>query len=180
MKVLLSIFVSLLISIKTLAASHSLYIAPSAVSMYGSGESTALSSLFGPSVALAGGLKFHSAAFEFEFKKINLSNESLGDEDYKTQLQSSIISIGTRLYLNRLFSIKAGLAEHFVKMNIEKNGESKPNEESDGEYFGFYGGMGIMRDFTPQLQGFLESTLYPIPEIDIYFVDSQLGIRIYL
>jgi hypothetical protein len=179
MKILILSYLSLMGPF-LLAAENGLYFSPSASLMYGSGSSDSQSSLIGPGVALSGGLRFNSTAVEVELKRVNTSNLDIGDKTYETTIHDTIFSSGVRLFLNRILSIKMGIATHFVEMDIDKNGVKQTNDENDGEYFGLYGGMGIMQEFTSNIHGFLESNLYPIPEIDLYFIDMQIGFRVYL
>lgn len=162
------------------AQTSGLYFSTSAVAMYGSGSPESLSSLFGPGVAMAGGFRINSIAAEIEFKKVNLSNTQIGNKHYDSRINDSLFLTGFRLFPNRIFSLKAGIANHFIEMDISKNHVKQSDNESDGEFLGFYAGMGISREFSQSIQGFLESTLYPLSEINIYLVDMQIGLRFYL
>lgn len=172
---ILSLFPSMLF-----ANQSPLYFSTSAVAMYASGSPESLSSLFGPSVALAGGFRMNTMAIEIEFKKVNLSSTQIGNKDYDSTVSDGLFSTGIRLFPNRIFSLKAGISTHFIEMDISKNNTKQSEDESDGEFFGLYAGMGITREFTPLIHGFLESTLYPLPDINIYLVDMQIGLRFYL
>lgn len=164
----------------TLWGQSGIYIAPAMNLAYGSGSGDSKSSLLGPSFALAAGMRANNIGAEMEFKQIKLTNSQIGNKDYDTEIYDTIFSGGVRFFLQNVFSIKLGLSQHFVEMNINKDGQSLDNEEEDGQFFGFYGGMGIIHQFTKDSEVFLESTLYPVPDIDMYIVDMQLGLRILL
>ena len=81
---------------------------------------------------------------------------------------------------DQIFSLKAGLASHMVEMDIYQGPTDLKSAEDDGEYIGIYGGMGIISPMNKQSDLYFESTLYPVSEISIYFIDIEIGVRFYL
>ncbi len=49
----------------------------------------------------------------------------------------------------------------------------------NGSYMGLLGGMGINHEMGP-MDFYFESTLFPIPDIGMYIVDFEFGLRFYL
>ena len=159
---------------------QNLYLAPALTMGFSSGDSEAKSSLLGPGIALSAGARFGVSMFEIEYKRFKFSGSQIGSPDYDTQVYDSIFSGGLRVLLNNIFSIKAGLAIHHFEMDIFKDDIRQENIENEGEFIGFYAGMGIAHNISKMGQLFLESTLYPVSEVNLFIVDMQVGYRIYL
>lgn len=161
-------------------ANNAIFVAAGAVPMYGSGEEDATSSLLGTGISLSGGLRIGSIAFEAGLKRLTVTNDEIGDDKFSTEIKNSIFFGGARLFFDQIFSLKAGLASHKVEMDIYQGPVHKKSEEEDGEYIGIYGGMGIVSPMNKVTDLYFESTLYPVPDIGIYFIDIEIGVRFYL
>lgn len=174
-----SLFILLVFSHHTFAK-DGVYLAAAAVPIYGSGSADAKSSLLGTGIALTAGLRIQNVGFEGGVKRLTVTNSELGNDDYDTEIQNAILFGGARLFFSNIFSFKAGLSSHNLEMDIFKNGTRLESAEDDGEYFGIYGGMGIVSPMTKETDLYFESTLYPVSEVDIYFIDIEIGLRFYL
>lgn len=169
-------WIILLTSIQALA-SNGMFVGGALAPSYGSGGGSELSSMLGLGVGISGGIKYKAIAFEIGAKRFQLDNEQIGNKDYDSKLINSMFWGGTRFILDDVFSLKLGFASHFVEMDLYKDGQKRDDE--DGNYLGFLAGMGIVH---PQsgYDFYYESTLYPMPEIDFYIVDIEVGIRYFL
>lgn len=147
---------------------------------YGSGETSAKSSLSGIGVGISGGVRIQSVGIEFGAKRFTLTNDPMGDSSYDSELKNSLFYGGGRLFLNKIFSLKAGLAMHQVEMDLKQGSSRLTSEEEDGDYIGLYGGMGILHPLNQSTDLYYEATLYPVPDIGFYFVDFEFGLRWYL
>lgn len=159
---------------------QAIFFSPSLNFTYASGGDEEKSSLIGTGFGIGGGIRYGTSVFEIDVKRNKVSSGQIGSKDYDTTIYDTIFSGGFRLILNEIFSIKAGLANHYIEMDIYESGVKKKDLESDGEYLGFYGGMGILHQLSHFSELYLESTLYPLPDVDMYFVDMQFGLRWYL
>lgn len=161
-------------------AKNAFYLAAGAVPMYGSGEGDETSSLLGTGISIAGGVRFGPTAFEGGLKRLTVTNDEIGDDKYSTEVKNSIFFGGGRLFFDEIFSLKAGISTHMVEMDIYQGATHLKSKEDDGEFFGIYGGMGIVTPMSKFSDIYFESTLYPVPDIGIYFIDIEIGMRIYL
>lgn len=161
-------------------ADQGIYLSASGNFTYGSGSGDEKSSLIGPGVSLTGGLKIRSFALEGGVKRFTLSNTQIGNDSYETEIKNSLLFGGVRVILDEIFSLKAGFVSHNIEMDIYEGNQHLTNIEDDGEYFGLYGGMGIVNKLNRKLDFFFESTLYPVSDINFYFVDIEVGLRFYL
>jgi hypothetical protein len=161
-------------------ASEGVYISTTLLYTYGSGEHDSKSALLGTGVSITGGLKVQAASFEFGIKQVSLSNESIGNDSYDTIIKDSIFFGGGRLFLSKIFSLKAGLASHYLSMDISKNNSNRNDLEDGGNFLGTYAGMGIFHPINNSLDFYYESTLYPIPDTGLFLIDMEIGIRLHL
>jgi len=175
-----SIFIIILLFTSSAFAREGIYLSTSLFPVYGSGTSSEKSSLLGSGISFTGGLRLRSLGLEVGAKRFTTSNKQLGDDKYETEIKDSIFYGGGRLFLSEVFSLNLGLAIHYVEMDIYEGSNHLKSEEDGGESLGIYAGMGIMHPLARNLDVFYESTLYPISDIGLYFVDMQLGIRFYL
>lgn len=174
------LFLLLSITITSAYAKNAFFLAAGAVPIYGSGDSDEISSLLGTGISVSGGLRLNTAAFEIGLKRLTISNEELGNDKYSTEIKNSIFYAGGRLFFDEIFSLKAGISSHIVEMDIYKGASHLKNLENDGDYLGLYGGMGIVTSLNNYSDLYFESTLYPVSDIGIYFIDIEIGYRFYL
>lgn len=101
----------------------------------------------------------------------------MGDSKYDSELKNSLFYGGGRLFLSKVFSLKGGLTISNIEMSLHQGSTRLTSEEEDGEYIGFYGGMGILHPLNAQTDFYYEATLYPVSDIGFYFVDFEFGFR---
>lgn len=170
---------SILLSFKTLAA-DGVYFAASLLPVYGSGNDDSKSSMLGIGVSAVGGIRIKAAGFEMGVKRLTITNKELGDDKYDSEIKNSAMFGGGRLFISDIFSLKAGVAMHYIEMDLYQGSTHLTDEEDDGEFFGLYAGMGIMHPINNRTDLYYEATLMPVSDIGMYFVDMELGIRFYL
>jgi len=161
-------------------AADGIYLSTSLFPVYGSGNSEAKSSLLGTGISGVGGVRLKNIGFEMGAKRFTTTNKQLGDDKYETEVKDAVFFGGGRFFLSDIFSLKASLSMHYIEMDIYQDSAHLKNDEEDGEYLGLYGGMGIMHPIGKNLDLYYESTLFPVPDIGFYFIDIELGVRIYL
>lgn len=176
----LILILMLIISLNAFARDGVYIAAGGDIPMYGSGNSDSTSSLLGTGISATGGVHLEHVALEFGFKQLTVTNHELGNDKYDSEIKNSVFYGGGRLFFDQVFSLKAGIASHSVAMNIYKGGTHLKDEENNGKYLGLYGGMGILTPLCKYTDLYFESTLYPVPDIGIYFIDIEVGFRFYL
>jgi len=155
----------------------------SAISMgpsYVTGNENAYSSLIGTNLSLQGGLQINSASLEFGAKRLQVSSEGVGSKDYETKVINSLFNLGTRLWFDRVFSIKASLVVHHLEMRVYKNDLRQKSMEVDGEFLSWYAGMGFLTQLNSTLEFFIESSINPLIDQRMYLIDIEAGLRFYL
>lgn len=170
----------ILISTSNLFAKDSFYLSFGAAPVYGSAEGDSKSSLLGTAISFAAGARFKATAFEIGVKRFTISNDELGNDSYDTEIKNGIFFGGGRLFIDNIFSLKAGLASHNIEMDVYKGLTHLTSEEDDGEFIGLYGGMGIVTTLNKKSDLYFESTLYPISDVGLYFIDIEIGVRFYI
>ncbi len=161
-------------------AGDGIYLAPSLFPVYGSGGDAGKSSMLGTGIAITGGLKLKNIGIEVGAKRFTLSNEEIGDKSFDSEIKDSIFFGGARLFLNNIFSLKAGLGIHHFEMDLYEGNVHLTNDEQDGSSLGLYGGMGIMHELNKTTDFYYESTLFSVPDVDMYFIDIEVGLRFFL
>jgi hypothetical protein len=162
-------------------AGKGIFIAPSLGFTYGSGGHDSLSSMLGNHVGVTGGQRIGNFAYELGIKRMNLTNESIGNEDYDSEITNDMYFGGVRAFLSDIFVLSAGLVSHNLSMEIkDDDGDRLKNKEDNGSFFGFYAGMGIQHELNNNMDLYWEGNLYPVPEISMFNVELTLGLRIFL
>lgn len=174
------ILIHILLTSLNVFARDGVYIAAGAVPIYGSGDKEETSSLLGTGISASGGFRLSHMAFEMGLKRLTVTNKELGNDKYETEVKNSTFYGGGRLFFDHIFSLKAGIASHNIEMDIYKGPNHLKNKENDGEYIALYGGMGILTPLHKYSDLYFESTLYPISDIGMYFIDIEVGVRLYL
>ena len=165
----------------TTFAGEGVYIAPSLGLTYGSGGDESLSSLLGNHVGVVGGHRLGNFAFELGIKRVNMTNESIGNDNYDSEVTNDMYFGGVRAFLSDIFVLSAGLVSHNLDMEVKNDsGTRLKNKEDDGSYLSFYAGMGIQHDLNNSMDFYWEGNLFSIPDINMFNVEMTLGLRFYL
>jgi hypothetical protein len=178
----MDLLLSLLIFIFSFSvqANERFYFAASMGPSYITGNEDAASSLLGTNLSLAGGFKLKEVSLEFGGKRMQVSSEGVGSKDYETKLSNSLFNLGARVWLDQVFSLKAGLVVHHLDMTVYKNDTRQRSMEVDGDFLSWYGGMGFLAVLSRNSEFFIESSIYPLIDQRMYFIDIEAGMRFYL
>jgi hypothetical protein len=146
---------------------------------YSNSENNGMSALTGSAIGISGGIRMNTVGFELTAKRFSLNNEAIGDSEYSSKLKDSTFSGGIRLFIQNRFSFKLGIIFHNLEMDIFKNDIRQKQDEYDGDFFGLYAGMGINHKISRELDFYLESNLYPVPQAKFSLIDFEFGLRLY-
>jgi hypothetical protein len=148
--------------------------------VYSTSELTSLSSSTGSGIGISGGIRMNTIGIELTAKRFSLNNQAMGDDNYSSTIKDSTFSGGIRLFIDNSFSFKLGAIFHNLEMDVHKNSVRRADEESDGDFYGIYAGMGINHQISSDIDFYLESNLYPIPQAKISLIDFEFGLRMYI
>lgn len=177
MKVLITLFSFFFITAH-LHAKNAMYFSATMLPLYASGNHASKSALLGTGFGVSGGVRLGTAGFEISGKRFKVESEHIGDKDFDTRIFDSLFATTARLYLDK-FNLKFGLAMHNLDMEVSKNNSRRKDLEDNGTYVGLLGGMGINHEMG-DTDFYFESTLYPIPDVDLFIIDFGIGLRFYL
>jgi hypothetical protein len=126
------------------------------------------------------GARFDTTALEFIFRKVSLSNGSLGSDDFDTEISDFIYGVGARVDIGGILSAKLGFAFHQYDMKIvDDNNNRRKSLEHNGSDNGLYMGLGWKFVLTDKTDIFMEGTLVTSSEADVDLVLMEIGYRIF-
>jgi hypothetical protein len=162
-------------------ANNGYYLSIGAAPTYGSSADNSKSSMTGIGITAAGGIRMNNLALELVLKQIAVDNSGIGDENYDSEVKNFMGGIGTRMFMGDFLCLKAGVVNQSFTMDIYRDNQHLSNKEFDGSTFGFYVGMGGNVKMDKMTDIYFESTLIPSgQDADMYFVDIEFGLRLYL
>jgi hypothetical protein len=170
-----TILIILLFSVAKVNARDRLFTSLSFSPVYGLGSKDSNSAFLGPGFDFNLGYKKQKYSYELAYKQFKIKNDEVGHDGYDSSFENSVILFGSGFRYSNDTYFKAGLASHNIRMEVFKGSRRLVSDEYTGQYLSVYGGGGLVYKRSDSYQFFIETNMFPVFEIEIYFFDFKIG-----